>query len=345
MLFNSTSYLLFMPIVAVLFYALRPNGRRWLLLTASYLFYALSALTIGEQHPEWNQAGWLHQVLRIGLLHTTLIVGTTLFNYWIAKMIGAVPDSDEATQFPGSCPPSHTRHPEVSALPDASSRRAWLTVGVVTNLTLLALYKYAGFISSTANSLLQSDALPALKWILPLGISFYTFEVISYIVDVYLGMTRPIRSLRDMALYVSFFPHLIAGPIIRSEDLVPQLSADQPLDWTNIREGIARFIWGMVKKVYVADVMAKSGGGSLRQPVHRVGVCARARNLCLCRAGLRGFLGLLRYGDRLGADAWDQVAGEFRFALSLLQHSRILAAMAHQPFDVAARLSVHPARR
>ena len=91
MLFNSTSYLLFMPIVAVLFYALRPNGRRWLLLGASYLFYALSALTIAEQHPEWKQSGWLHQVLRIGALHTTLIVGTTLFNFWIAKMIGAGP--------------------------------------------------------------------------------------------------------------------------------------------------------------------------------------------------------------------------------------------------------------
>jgi len=58
-------------------------------------------------------------------------------------------------------------------------------------------------------------------------------------------------------LYVSFFPHLIAGPIIRSEDLVPQLVADRPFDWTNIREGVARFIWGMIKKIYIADVMAK----------------------------------------------------------------------------------------
>ena len=104
---------------------------------------------------------------------------------------------------------------------------------------------------------MHHDAMPALNWILPLGISFYTFEVISYLVDVYLGMTRPIKSLMDMALYVSFFPHLIAGPIIRSEDLVPQLIADRGFDWANIREGIARFVWGMVKKIYVADVMAK----------------------------------------------------------------------------------------
>ncbi|MBV8780850.1 MAG: MBOAT family protein, partial [Phycisphaerae bacterium] len=119
------------------------------------------------------------------------------------------------------------------------------------------LYKYAGFISTNVAALLHTDAVPALNWILPLGISFYTFEVISYIVDVYLGMTRPIRSLMDMALYVSFFPHLIAGPIIRSEDLVPQLVADREFDWNNIREGVARFIWGMIKKIYVADVMAK----------------------------------------------------------------------------------------
>ena len=259
MLFNSTSYLIFMPLVVVAFYGLRSGGRRWLLLGASYFFYATSALTIfpAERFPQWSQSHWLHELLRIGSLHTSLILATTLFNFWIARMIGAVPGVGDGTVPPGSCPPTHSRHPDVASLPNATRRRFWLIVGLVVNLTLLSLYKYAGFVSHTLASMLHHEAIPALNWILPLGISFYTFEVISYLVDVYLGMTRPIRSLLDMALYVSFFPHLIAGPIIRSEDLVPQLTAENKFDWENVREGVARFVWGMIKKIYVADVMAK----------------------------------------------------------------------------------------
>jgi alginate O-acetyltransferase complex protein AlgI len=259
LLFNSTSYLLFMPLVVLAFYQLTPRGRRALLLVASYFFYATSALTIfpADHYPQWTRQHWLHQVLRIGALHTLLIIFTTLFNYWIGRMIGATPDADEGVVTPGSRPATHSRHPDVKSLPNAVQRRLWLIVGLVVNLSVLSVYKYAGFFSQNIVTLIHSAKLGPLNWILPLGISFYTFEVISYLVDVYLGMTRPIRSLLDMALYVSFFPHLIAGPIIRSEDLVPQLTADRPLQWENIRNGIARFLWGMIKKIYFADVMAK----------------------------------------------------------------------------------------
>jgi D-alanyl-lipoteichoic acid acyltransferase DltB (MBOAT superfamily) len=259
LLFNSTSYLIFLPLVVIAFYRLTPQGRRWLLVAASYFFYATSALTIfpADHYPQWTRQFWLHQVLRIGALHTSLIIFTTLFNFIIGKMIGGAPDAEEGIVPAGSRPATHSRHPNVAALPDASRRRFWLIVGLVVNLSILCVYKYAGFFSQNIIALVHGAKLQPLNWILPLGISFYTFEVISYLVDVYLGMTRPILSLLDMALYVSFFPHLIAGPIIRSEDLVPQLTADRPFEWDNIRGGIARFVWGMIKKIYVADVMAK----------------------------------------------------------------------------------------
>jgi len=259
LLFNSTSYLIFLPIVVLAYYRLTPQGRRWLLLAASYFFYATSALTIfpADHYPQWTRHYWLHQILRIGILHTSLIVGTTLFNYLIGRLIGGAPDADAGIVAPGSRPATHSRHPDVASLPNAARRRLWLVVGLVANLSVLCVYKYAGFFSQNIVALIHGAKLQPLNWILPLGISFYTFEVISYLVDVYLGMTRPIRSLLDMALYVSFFPHLIAGPIIRSEDLVPQLTADRPFQWESIRNGIARFVWGMIKKIYVADVMAK----------------------------------------------------------------------------------------
>jgi D-alanyl-lipoteichoic acid acyltransferase DltB (MBOAT superfamily) len=259
LLFNSTSYLIFLPLIVLAYYQLTPSGRRWLLLVASYVFYAISALTIfpPDHFPQWSRSHWWHEVLRIGSLHTSLILSTTLFNYWVGRKIGAAPGAEEGVVAPGSRPATHSHHMDTSKLPNASSRRFWLILGLVVNLTVLSLYKYAGFFSVNIAALFHGGTIQPLNWILPLGISFYTFEVISYLVDVYQGMTRPIRSLLDMALYVSFFPHLIAGPIIRSEDLVPQLTADRPFLWENIRTGIGRFIWGMVKKIYVADVMAK----------------------------------------------------------------------------------------
>jgi D-alanyl-lipoteichoic acid acyltransferase DltB (MBOAT superfamily) len=259
LLFNSDSYLIFLPLVVLAYYQLAPAGRRWLLLAASYVFYASSALTIfpPERYPQWSQSHWLHEVFRIGSLHTALVVFTTVFNYTIGRLIGAAPQLDEIHQQPGTRPPTHSHHADVAHIPHAARRRFWLILSLVVNLGVLCLYKYLGFLSGVTAALMGRPAWQGLEWILPLGISFYTFEVISYDVDVYLGLTRPIRRPLDMFLYVSFFPHLIAGPIIRSEDLVPQLGCEAAFDWANIRVGIARFVYGMCKKVYFADVMAK----------------------------------------------------------------------------------------
>ena len=137
-----------------------------------------------------------------------------------------------------------------------SVRRAGLLASVVVNLGILALFKYVDFFSDSTLSLFGVRPWPELDWVLPLGISFYTFQTMSYTIDVYRGALPARRSLLDVALYVSFFPQLVAGPIVRGSVLLPQLAAMQRFEWENIRRGIAQILWGMAKKVYVADTVA-----------------------------------------------------------------------------------------
>lgn len=135
-------------------------------------------------------------------------------------------------------------------------KRAGLLLSLVANLGVLGLFKYADFFSDSAYGLFHMRPWPHMNWILPLGISFYTFQTMSYTIDVYRGHIKAHRSIVDVAMYVSFFPQLVAGPIVRASDLLPQLQTKQEFDWVNIRQGIGRIIWGMVKKVYFADAMA-----------------------------------------------------------------------------------------
>jgi len=135
-------------------------------------------------------------------------------------------------------------------------RRTALVGSLALNLGLLGLFKYADFFSDSAYSLMGVRPWPELDLILPLGISFYTFQTISYTIDVYRGHIEARKSLLDVALYVSFFPQLVAGPIIRADVLIPALRIKHAVDWERIRSGLALVIWGLLKKVLVADSMA-----------------------------------------------------------------------------------------
>ncbi len=135
-------------------------------------------------------------------------------------------------------------------------RRAALLLSLFGNLGVLSLFKYADFFSSAGYALFGTRPWPELDLVLPLGISFYTFQTMSYTIDVYRGHLRARKSLLDVALYVSFFPQLVAGPIIRADTLLPQLRREQSPDWLLIRSGIALVVWGMTKKVFFADAMA-----------------------------------------------------------------------------------------
>src|SRR5207244_11042751 len=99
-------------------------------------------------------------------------------------------------------------------------------------------------------------SLPVLNVILPIGISFYTFEAISYTIDVYRGRIRAERSLAHFMLFILFFPHLIAGPIVRGRDFLPQTGRPKRWSWPRLHLGLQFFILGMFKKLAIADRMA-----------------------------------------------------------------------------------------
>ena len=136
--------------------------------------------------------------------------------------------------------------------------RRWLIVGITFNLLLLGGFKYVGFLTTEASDLLQIVQIPRFELpriALPLGISFYTFQAISYLVDVQRGTVPPQRRLSRLGLYIAFFPQLIAGPIVRYHEIDRQLTKRRR-SWTATSEGIERFLIGLSKKVLIANSFA-----------------------------------------------------------------------------------------
>lgn len=131
------------------------------------------------------------------------------------------------------------------------ARRLFLLIGLVADIGILAVFKYAAFLAENVNSLFHT-ALPVPGIKLPIGISFFVFQAISYLVDVYRGTVRPQRSLQKVALYISLFPQLIAGPIVRYADIERQISL-RNLSFDRYASGCRRFAVGLAKKVLLAD--------------------------------------------------------------------------------------------
>ena len=140
------------------------------------------------------------------------------------------------------------------------ARKALLVASLAANLGTLGLFKYFDFFATSAMALgrwLGIDVgLHTLHLILPVGISFYTFQSLSYTIDVYRGTLRAERSLLDFALFVSFFPQLVAGPIVRAADFLPQLHAPRRLADVDFRVCLGLFLVGYVKKACVSDGVA-----------------------------------------------------------------------------------------
>jgi len=139
-------------------------------------------------------------------------------------------------------------------------RRKYLVLSLLTNLGLLFSFKYFNFLNRSLRAALAalgvSIDLPELNVLLPVGISFYTFQTLSYTIEVYRGRREPERHPGIFALYVSFFPQLVAGPIERAGNLLPQLRLRQRFDYDRVAEGLRLMAWGMFKKVAIADRLA-----------------------------------------------------------------------------------------
>jgi len=139
-------------------------------------------------------------------------------------------------------------------------RRAWLLLSLVVNLGMLAVFKYLGFFLESAYELLTALGIEArptsLQLVLPVGISFYTFQTLSYTIDVYRGRLQPRKELLDIALFVAFFPQLVAGPIVRASEFLPQLDTPRRFADVDVRAALVLFLVGLFKKSCVSDNLA-----------------------------------------------------------------------------------------
>ena len=131
-------------------------------------------------------------------------------------------------------------------------RRLAITVGIAVPLLILAFFKYTNFFLDSFSSAFGIENMRSLNIILPVGISFYTFQSMSYTIDVYRKKIKPAKLL-DVALYISFFPQLVAGPIVKAQDFLPQLEQDRRVTLKGLEAGLQIFIMGMFKKIVLAD--------------------------------------------------------------------------------------------
>ncbi|MBP5342241.1 MAG: MBOAT family protein [Bacteroidales bacterium] len=141
------------------------------------------------------------------------------------------------------------------------TRKLLLGVAVALPIGLLAWFKYANFFVDNINAVLASLGLGVMTWtkvLLPIGISFFSFQSVTYAVDVYRGECTPMRKLTDYMLYITMFPQLIAGPIVRYNEIADQITNRRRLRWDECLQGFYRFTVGLAKKVLVADVLGRT---------------------------------------------------------------------------------------
>ena len=211
MVFNSLHFVWFFLVVYSAYRLLPHRGQNWLLLVASYYFYAAW---------DWRFLG--------------LLVASTLIDYTCARAIAR------------------------SDLP--RRRRTILILSLAFNLSMLGFFKYFNFFADNLHTLFNAVGwrldFVTVRVLLPIGISFYTFMTMSYVIDVYRRDIPATRDLLDFAVFIAFFPHLVAGPILRAANLLPQIDSPRRITAEQVRDGLWLIAWGYLQKVFVADNLA-----------------------------------------------------------------------------------------
>ena len=140
---------------------------------------------------------------------------------------------------------------------ETNKRKLAVWIGIIASLSVLIYFKYTNFFLDNVYSLFHLNfSYRLVDVILPIGISFYTFSGLSYIIDIYLKKIKPSETFYKYALFVSFFPHLLAGPIVRASQFLPQLEQKIVIDPFNVKLGTTRIFWGLIKKFIIADTIA-----------------------------------------------------------------------------------------
>ena len=221
------------------------------------------------------------------------------------------------------------------------SKKALLGVGVVLNLGMLAFYKYTGMLLETVN-VLTGLSLPAVSIRLPIGISFFIFQALSYVIDVYRGKAEAEKSFFKVLLYISFFPQLIAGPIVKYADIVHQID-DRTQTPRNTALGLRRFIVGLSKKVLISNTMGAAADYVYALPAAELSMAA-------------GWIGAVSYMLQIYFDfsGYSDMAiglgrmfhqGKFRSPLYRGEYAGFLEKVAHFPDGLVSGISLYPAGR
>ena len=211
MLFNSFQYLIFLPVVILIYYVIPKKVSYLWLLVASYFFYMC-----------WNA------------VYALLLLSSTLVTYFCGLLVERA----------GS----------------KSQKKIVVAISLILNLGILFYFKYSNFLTGLIMAAGQKMniriIIPQTDVLLPVGISFYTFQALGYTIDVYRNEIPAESNFFRYALFVSFFPQLVAGPIERSGNLLSQLRERKPFDYDNFREGILLILWGLFLKMVLADRIA-----------------------------------------------------------------------------------------
>ena len=233
MLFNSIEFAFFLPIVFLLYwfvfdYALsKCKHQLWLqnlfIVVASYIFYGW-----------WD---WRFLIL----------IAITSFCSWGSGLLIGKREGEEAKEKNTPYTLHLTQKPNFWP-------RFWLISNIILNLSILVVYKYYDFFAREFAYLfgIESDFL-LLHLILPVGISFYTFQALSYSIDVYRGHIQPTKDIVAFTAFLSFFPQLVAGPIERATNLLPQFQRKRTFDYAQAVDGMRQILWGLFKKIVIAD--------------------------------------------------------------------------------------------
>jgi len=277
MLFNSLEFAVFLPIVLALYAACGMRGPRLqngLLIVASYVFYG------------WWDPRFLFLIVASTVVDYSAALSIdrgcpTREQRWrangalvAAALIFATPDWQDSARLPTTvlgwspllgaaawCAFSEFGLPAFARWPEERRRRAALTTSLVVNLGILGFFKYFDWFAESLAAAVEAtfgvQLSPfTLGLVLPVGISFYTLQTISYSIDVYRRELPASRSLVDFAAYVAFFPQLVAGPIERGRQLIPQFQAVRRIRPEGIRDGLWLIAWGLFKKIAIADAAA-----------------------------------------------------------------------------------------
>ena len=247
MLLISYEFIAFFTILFLLYYVL-PKRWQWiLLLIGSYVFYFISGAV--------SDGGF---EISSGFFYVGLLFSTTLITYFAALGIErcGVKNRIYLNEHKGELSREEMKRCKENC---ARKKRVIMLVGLLIALAILAVFKYADFAIDNINYWMECSGreteLEYLDLLLPMGISFYTFQSLGYLLDVYWERCNAQKNLAKHMLFVSFFPQLIQGPISRQNDLAETLYTEHVFDWKNVRFGLERILWGYFKKLVIADTL------------------------------------------------------------------------------------------